>query len=221
MLIDIKSDYIKEKNTVEILPKGFIYLNQICPSIKQDIKYATIDNFTGTIIRGYNANLAILSTQASNALMRVQEELKLKNQTLLIWDAYRPTQAVDYFLEWEHEPDNAEIKEKYYPHLNKKELFETGFIAPGHSTHSRGSTVDLTIFDNNSNQPLNMGTDFDFFGEESHTENKNISIEAQKNRKYFIELMSKHGFENYPKEWWHFTLKNEPFPEEYFNFPVE
>ncbi len=202
------------------LPEGFVYLDQICPTIMQNLKYASDDNFTGTIVRGYNKNTAILTSKAAKALQQVQEELEIKNQTLLIWDAYRPTMAVDYFLEWEHQPDNPRIKEKFYPHLTKEELFTIGFIAPGHSTHSRGSTIDLTIFDKESSQELNMGTDFDFFDKKTYTNNQNISQEAQKNRKYFVNLMDKYGFENYHKEWWHFTLRNEPFPNTYFNFPV-
>ena len=204
-----------------ILPEGFVYLSQVCPTIIQDLKYASDDNFTGTIVNGYNKNSVILTKEASKALKQVQEELEAQNQGLLIWDAYRPTRASDYFLEWEQQPDNLQIKDRFYPHLTKEELFNNGFIAPGHSTHSRGSTVDLTIIDRSSGHALDMGTDFDFFGENTYTNNKNISQEAQNNRKYFVNLMDKYGFENYHKEWWHFTLRNEPFPDTYFNFPVE
>lgn len=219
MITNLSSVTNQEK--LPALPNGFIYLNQICPSIKQDLKYASEDNFTGTIVKGYNKNTAILTSEAATSLSRVQKELELKGKSLLIWDAYRPTRAVDFFLEWEHLPDEIHIKEKFYPNLTKEDLFNTGFIAPGHSTHSRGSTVDLTIIDSISGKELNMGTDFDFFGEETYTDNKNIPQEAQDNRKYFVNLMDKYGFENYPKEWWHFTLRNEPFPDTYFDFPIE
>lgn len=221
MHINTSQTTTENQKEIATLPEGFVYINQICPSIMQDIKYASDDNFTGTIVTGYNKNTAILTSEAATALRKVQEELEIKNQSLLIWDAYRPTRAVDYFLEWEHQPDNLQIKEKFYPHLTKEELFKTGFIASGHSTHSRGSTVDLTIIDKTSGQKLDMGTDFDFFDEQAYTNNKDISQEAQNNRQYFVNLMDKYGFENYYKEWWHFTLRNEPFPDTYFNFPVE
>jgi len=203
------------------LPKGFIHLNTICPKIKQDIKYATTDNFTGKVVDGYADAIAILTTEAAIALAKVQKELEEQSLTLLIWDAYRPTRSVAQFLQWGKEAEDPNVKAQYHPHLRKHELFTQGFISPNNSTHSRGSTVDLTIIDQKTNIPLEMGTEFDFFGTKSHTINQEISLQVQENRNLLLNLMEKYGFENLPQEWWHYTLKNEPFPNEYFDFIVQ
>lgn len=203
------------------LPNGFVYLSYTSPTIAQDIKYATKDNFTGTIVPGYKAPVAILTTECAEALHQIQQELNTKNLSLLIWDAYRPTQSVDYFLSWEEMPDNQDIKVKYYPDYEKAELFKIGFIAPGHSSHSRGSTVDLTIIDKTTNKALDMGTDFDFFEKKSYTSSVEISIKARQNRIFLKSIMEKHGFKGIIQEWWHYTLETEPFPHKYFNFIVE
>lgn len=202
------------------LPYGFVYLSCACPTIVQNIKYATNDNFTGTIVPGYEAPVAILTKEAVEALNQIQQDLEAKDLGLLVWDAYRPTKAVDYFLSWEKIPDNQDIKVKYYPDYKKAELFKIGFIAPGHSSHSRGSTVDLTIIDKNTNVALDMGTDFDFFGKKSYTSSVEISKQAMRNRIFLKNIMEKYGFIGIPQEWWHFTLKTEPFPDKYFNFTV-
>ena len=202
------------------LPYGFVYLSSACPTIVQNIKYATNDNFTGTIVPGYEAPVAILTKEAVEALNQIQQELEAKDLGLLVWDAYRPTKAVDYFLSWEKVPDNQDIKVKYYPDYKKAELFKIGFIAPGHSSHSRGSTVDLTIVDKNTNVALDMGTDFDFFGKKSYASSVEISKQAMLNRIFLKNIMEKYGFIGIPQEWWHFTLKTEPFPDKYFNFTV-
>ena len=204
----------------DYLPHGFIYLSHACPTIVQNIKYATNDNFTGTIVPGYEAPVAILTKEAVEALNQIQQELEAKDLGLLVWDAYRPTKAVDYFLSWEKVPDNQDIKVKYYPDYKKAELFKIGFIAPGHSSHSRGSTVDLTIIDKNTNVALDMGTDFDFFGKKSYASSVEISKQAMRNRIFLKNIMEKYGFIGIPQEWWHFTLKTEPFPDKYFNFTV-
>jgi D-alanyl-D-alanine dipeptidase len=203
------------------LPKGFIHLKTICPQIRQDIKYATTDNFTGKIVDGYADTKAILTTEAAIALCEAQKELEEQSLALLIWDAYRPTTSVAQFLKWGEEVEEYNVKAQYYPHLSKHELFEQGFISPNHSAHSRGSTVDLTIIDQKTNIPLEMGTEFNFFGIKSHTINQEISLQVQENRKLLLNLMEKYGFENLPQEWWHYTLKNEPFPNEYFDFIVQ
>ena len=203
------------------LPHGFVYLSHACPTIVQDIKYATDDNFTGAIVQGYEAPVAILTKEAAEVLNGIQQELGTKDLNLLIWDAYRPTQAVDYFLSWEKVPDNQSIKAKYYPDYKKAELFKIGFIAPGHSSHSRGSTVDLTIVDKNTNVALDMGTDFDFFGKKSYTSSVEISKQAMRNRIFLKNIMEKYGFKGISQEWWHYTLKTEPFPDKYFNFTVK
>ena len=177
--------------TETTLPEGFSYLEDICPQIVQDIKYATIDNFTGKIVDGYTSGKAILTTNAANALCEAHKELEQQGLTFLIWDAYRPTRAVQQFLNWGDEPDDYIIKKQYHPTLSKQNLFEQGFISPHNSTHSRGSTVDLTIIDQKTNAPLDMGTDFDFFGEKSYTANQEISLQAQENRKIVSKSMNR------------------------------
>ena len=203
------------------LPEGFIYLAEICPTILQDIKYASDDNFTGNIVEGYNKAVAILIKDAATMLQNAQQELEQQGLSFLIWDAYRPIRAVNFFLKWRDVKDDPNIKAKYYPDFNKEEIFFNGFIAPGKSSHSRGSTIDLTIIDKKTNIPLDMGTDFDFFGTKSYTESNLIIPKAQENRKLLKNLMEKHGFENLPQEWWHYTLKREPFPDKYFDFPIK
>jgi len=222
MSIDTSSQAaVEEKIITNHLPQGFVYLKQICPEIKIDLKYASSDNFTGNSVPGYSANSAILTAEAATALCQVQRELEQQNLGLLIWDAYRPTKAVDSFLKWEHEADDLQIKQRFYTKMSKREIFEFGLIAPGHSSHSRGSTVDLTIYSLLSGQELDMGTDFDYFAEESYTSSKEISSTAESNRKILVGLMAKYGFDNFPKEWWHYTLRDEPFPNQYFNFEVK
>ncbi|NRB10610.1 MAG: M15 family metallopeptidase [Rickettsiaceae bacterium] len=203
------------------LPNDFVYLQDICPNIKQDIKYATTDNFTGTVVEGYQKGTAILTKAAAEKLFLVQEELSKDNLSLLIWDAYRPQRAVDFFKNWKNTPENSEIKTVYHPNLTKEEIFANGFIAKKYSQHSRGSTIDLTIINNTTSKLLDMGTIFDFFGAESFTDSTKISSDAEQNRFLLKNIMEKYGFENYYKEWWHYTLKNEPFPEKYFDFIVK
>ena len=204
------------------LPKGFVYVKNT--NIVCDIRYATTNNFAEQKIDGYKSNKCILTKEAANALVAVQKELdSLKpGYKLHIFDAYRPLDAVKHFVRWSKEASNKHIKQKYYPDFKKEQLFELGYIALS-SSHSRGSTVDLTICEyvDGKYNDIEMGTIFDFFGERSHTEYKNISIEAQKNRIFLKNLMEKHGFKNFEKEWWHYTLGNEPFPDKSFNFYVE
>lgn len=211
---------------VSILPEGFTYLED--PRMIYHISYATSDNFMGRPVAGYYNKVCILTEKAATALIKVQDSLDSYEQgyRLSIFDAYRPTSAVQDFMNWAKEPVIPSLKDKYFPHLEKHQLFEVGYIAPINSTHSRGSTVDLTILrpvgpHAKQYEALDMGTIFDFFDETSHTHSPNISAEAKQNRQFFLNLMSEHGFENYEKEWWHYTLRNEPFPDTYFNFWVK
>lgn len=137
-----------------------------------------------------------------------------------IYDAYRPQKAVDHFEKWAKDLNDTKMKEYFYPNLNKSVLFEQGYIA-NHSGHSRGSTVDLTLYDMKTEKEVDMGGTFDYFGEESHPDYKNITPEQYKNRMMLRQAMTNHGFEPLPTEWWHFTLKNEPYPNTYFTFPVK
>ena len=201
------------------IPDGFVYINDIDSSIKIELRYSTLNNFTGKIIDGYKSNNAIISIQAAKALSQVQTDLLTRNLSLKIFDAYRPQMAVNYFINWSEDLSDTINKSLYYPKIEKSQLFPLGFIAEK-SGHSRGSTVDLTIIDIKTNNELDMGTPYDFFGPESATNFINITDKQRSNRLLLLEIMTRNGFENYSKEWWHYTLKEEPF-NDYFNFIID
>ncbi len=203
------------------LPEGFIPLNQLDPHIIQDIKYASSDNFVGRPIKGYSSKTTcILTVPAAYALIRVQELLKRRKLKIKVFDCYRPTEAVEDFMAWSRDSNDQKMKASYYPNVNKTDFFALGYIAEK-SGHSRGSTVDLTLVHELSEQELPMGTHFDFMDPRSHGDSQAVSLEAQSNRILLKEVMMQASFVPYPQEWWHFTLKNEPFPDTYFNFPPE
>lgn len=201
-----------------MLPPGFVYLNDIDPTIIQDIRYFTEDNFIGRPITSYHAHRCILTLPAANALKDIQNQLKTQSLSLKVFDCYRPQSAVDDFLTWSQAPNDQKMKPLYYPNVNKADLFKLGYLA-AKSAHSRGSTVDLTIVELPSKKELDMGTHFDFLDESSHT--YNAQGLALKNRLFLRDLMEKAYFIPYDKEWWHFTLKEEPFSATYFNFAVK
>ena len=201
------------------LPPGFVYINDIDESIKIDLRYFTTNNFTGHIIEGYKSNMAIISYTAAKSLVQVQNDLKKKNLSLKIFDAYRPQMSVNYFIKWSNDLADTINKSLYYPKIKKSQLFPMGYIAE-RSGHSRGSTVDLTIIDNKTNKELDMGTIYDFFGPESSTDFSNITDNQMSNRLLLLKVMTKNGFKNYPMEWWHYTLVPEPF-DSYFNFVID
>ena len=203
------------------MEKGFVDIGQYCPSILINADYATTMNFTGGVVRGYKRVTAITSEEAVKALCLVQEEALKQNLTLKIFDGYRPAKAVAYFGEWAKLPEtNLEVKELFYPKHTKLELFDLGYIAK-QSSHSRGSALDLTLSDKKTGKDLDMGTRFDYFDDLSHTENGNITPLQAKNRQLLKSLMEKHGFKNFSKEWWHYSLVKEPYPHQYFDFDVE
>ena len=202
------------------LPQGFVYLDKVVPNIVLDMRYASKNNFTGRVIDGYAAPKCILTRQAAEALKNVQEELNRYSMSLKIYDAYRPQRSVDDFVRWWKDAGDIKMKNEYYPDESKDQLFKKGYISLK-STHTRGSTVDLTIVTLPQKQELSMGSNFDLFGELSNTEHKNITHFHKVNRLLLKLIMEKHGFVNYDLEWWHYTLKNEPFPDTYFNFPVK
>ena len=201
------------------LPSGFIYINDIDKTIQTDLRYSTKDNFTGRIVDGYKSNRAIISYDAAKSLVQVQNELRKRNLSLKIFDAYRPQRSVNYFINWSKDLSDTINKIIYYPEINKSQLFPMGYIAE-RSGHSRGSTVDLTIVNNKTNKELDMGTRYDFFGPESSTNFSNITEKQRSNRVLLLEVMTENGFKNYPKEWWHYTLELEPF-NYYFNFVID
>jgi len=205
------------------LPTGFVYLKDIDPSIIEDIKYHSSDNFIGRRIKGYNAAKCILTYQAAYALSSLQKELNKKGMGFKVYDCYRPTMAVKNFIEWSQDIQDQQQKNEYYPHINKADFFKLGYVAEK-SGHSRGSTIDLTIVrftPDHKAVELNMGTHFDFMDETSHPLYKKSVAEVWKNRIFLRSLMLNGNFNPFPTEWWHFTLKDEPFPKTYFNFPVE
>ena len=207
----------------KILPDGFVYVDTIIPDVKVELRYYTTHNFVGVRIDGYIAPRCILTRQAAEALKKVQAELKLFGLGLKIYDAYRPQQASDQFLRWAANTSDARMKAEFYPEVDKKDLFKEGYIT-NRSGHSRGSTVDLTLVPLDAEDPddvVDMGSPFDFFGPRSWPDNLSVEPGQRAHRMLLQVLMKKHGFKPYVHEWWHFTLKNEPFPDTYFNFPVQ
>jgi D-alanyl-D-alanine dipeptidase len=208
------------KNPQNQLPEGFVYVKELIPDIALDIRYAGSHNFVGKPIRGYKQPRAILSKPAADALHEIQQELENVGYCLKIFDAYRPQRAVNHFMEWAKIENDTLMKREFYPDIDKKDLFDLGYIATK-SGHSRGGTVDLTLIDANTGEELNMGGSYDFFGEISHYDTSQITLAQKQNRELLKRTMSKHGFRPYPQEWWHYTLRMEPHPDTYFDFEVE
>jgi len=211
---------ISSQISSQTLPKGFSYVSEIDATIKKELRYATSNNFIGKPIDGYLKDSLIVSTPAAKALKEIQTKLMLSGLSLKIFDAYRPQQAVDHFVRWAKVMNDTLMKQLYYPNVQKSELFTLGFIA-SKSGHTRGSTVDLCIVDVKTNKELDMGSSYDFFGEKSHPFYKKITEAQMKNRMLLRTIMIKNGFIPYDNEWWHFTLKDEPYPTTYFNFLIE
>ncbi|ALJ04621.1 peptidase M15 [Pseudalgibacter alginicilyticus] len=202
------------------LPEGFVYVKDIIPDLDVELRYYTSNNFVGKPIIGYNSNTLILTEQATKALKKIQDALQQQNLCLKVFDGYRPQQSVNYFIIWARDLSDTINKQLFYPYVKKRNLFNEGYIA-SRSGHSKGSTVDVTIIDGNTGNDLDMGSRFDFFGQESWVYYDGINKIQKANRQLLQSIMKKYGFRNYSKEWWHFTLINEPFPNTYFNFPVE
>ena len=198
---------------------GFVLLSDYIPHIIQEIRYFSTFNFVGDRINGYEEPIAILTKEAARALLAVHNEMMVKGFRLKIYDAYRPVTAVKHFIFWGIEDQDLRMKPYFYPELEKQELFERGYIAK-RSSHSRGSTVDLTLLDMKTGQDVDMGGPFDYFGELSHPDYRGITDEQYKNRMLLRDCMIKHGFLPIDCEWWHFTLADEPYPDRYFDFPV-
>ncbi len=202
------------------LPKGFAYIQETIPSIHKELRYCSHNNFVGIPVNGYEENVLIATTPTVKALNKVQNELLKDSLSIKIYDAYRPQTAVNHFVKWAKSINDTIKKQQYYPEVNKRHLFKLGYIS-SKSGHSRGSTVDLTIIDLKTGQELDMGSPYDFFGEISHLSYNKLT-QQQKNNRYLLQkVMKKHGFRPYSKEWWHFTLRNEPYPKQYFSFPVK
>lgn len=202
------------------VPEGFVYVHQLVPTVHYDIRYYSENNFVGQRIDGYKAPTAILSMQAARALKDVSDELDEQGYQLKIFDAYRPQKAVNHFMRWAKDINDTKMKPWYYPNVDKKDLFKLGYIAEK-SGHTRGSTVDLSLVYKDTGQELDMGSGFDFLDESSAHGTTLITPEQAANRKILKDAMLGHGFKSYSKEWWHYTLINEPYPNQYFDFDVE
>ena len=198
---------------------GFVSVGDMIPDILLDIRYYSAFNFIGERIDGYEEPAALLTREAALALKAVSDEALPLGLRLKVFDAYRPQKAVDHFMRWAKDPADDRMKAYFYPGLEKKEIIPQGYIAE-RSGHSRGSTVDLTLFDTAAQRDLDMGGTFDFFGERSHPDYAGVSEAQRANRMLLQGLMVKHGFRPLAEEWWHFTLENEPWPDTYFTFPV-
>jgi len=201
------------------LPKNFVYLEDIVPSIRIELRYFSNNNFIGKPIDGYNSKSLIITEETAKSLKKIQQELLQKELSLKIFDGYRPQKAVDHFVRWVQVLKDTLMKAQFYPKVKKNNLLKNGYIAE-RSGHSRGSTIDLTIINNKTGKALDMGSAYDFFGIQSHPLYQNISKKQKNNRMLLRNTMLNHGFTPYENEWWHFTLKKEPFPNTYFTFPI-
>ncbi|NVJ97619.1 MAG: M15 family metallopeptidase [Alphaproteobacteria bacterium] len=204
-------------------PDGFVDLASFVPGVVVEARYAGNDNFVGAPVDGYVAAKAYLSIEAATALRLVQHQLQAQGLTLKVFDGYRPQRAVDHFMRWVKDDADTMNKDRFYPDISKTRLVPEGYIAEK-SGHSRGSTVDLTIARvtvDGEVIELDMGSPWDFFGPISHPSSHNITDEARANRMLLRIQMLAAGFKPYEAEWWHFTLRHEPYPDTYFDFPVK
>lgn len=198
---------------------NFVLLSDAVPDAILEIRYYSTYNFVGKRIAGYEEPIALITKEAAKRLKEVSDELIEKGYRLKIYDAYRPQMAVNNFVEWSKDVNDIKMKKYFYPDLDKSVLFPQMYIME-YSGHTRGSTVDLTLFDMNTEKEVDMGGTFDYFGEESHPDYKGITDEQYKNRMILREAMLSHGFKPLETEWWHFTLEDEPYKDTYFTFPI-
>lgn len=202
------------------LPPGFVDVTLVEPTIRVELRYAGADNFVGRPVDGYRQPRVVLTRPAAQALARAQEALAPFGLGLLVYDGYRPQRAVDHFVRWGRDLADQRTKAEYYPRVDKARLFAEGYIAE-RSGHSRGSTVDLTLVELASGRPLDMGSPWDFFDPLSWPQAEGVPAAARAHRLLLRNLLVAQGFRPYDQEWWHFTLENEPFPTDYFDFPIE
>jgi D-alanyl-D-alanine dipeptidase len=200
-------------------PDDFVDLQRIVHGLQIEMRYVGNDNFVGRPITGYEVNIVYLTLEAATSLGEVRNMLATEGLGLKVFDGYRPQRAVDDFMQWASDPDDRAMKETYYPAVDKSMLIPNGYIAE-RSGHSRGSTVDLTLVDLESGEELDMGSPYDYFDTTSWPSSTSVSETARDNRIKLREVMVKHGFEPLEEEWRHFTLRNEPYPDTHFDFPV-
>ncbi|WP_433891232.1 D-Ala-D-Ala dipeptidase VanX [Streptomyces sp. CA-111067] len=198
---------------------GFLFVDESVPGIRWDAKYATWDNFTGKPVDGYLANRIIGTRALCEALQTAREKAETLGLGLLLWDGYRPQRAVDCFLRWAEQPEDGLTKPRHYPNIDRAEMFEQGYVA-AKSGHSRGSTVDLTLYHLDSGELAPMGGGHDLMDALSHHGAAGLTRTEAANRRHLRFLMEASGFSAYDCEWWHYTLNDEPYPDTYFDFPV-
>jgi zinc D-Ala-D-Ala dipeptidase len=204
---------------VDRRPDTFVDAASLAPGLLVEARYATAHNFVGAPIEGYERPVCYLTRPAAAALALVVKDLEAKGLTLKAYDCYRPERAVAHFVRWARDLRDQKMKAEFYPQVDKRTLFRDGYIA-SHSGHSRGSTVDLTLARRSDGEPLDMGTPFDFFSPRSWPSDRHVGAQAQNNRALLAQAMARRGYRPYEKEWWHFTLRHEPYPATYFDFPV-
>ena len=201
------------------VPPGFVDAAAVVDGLVVDMRYFGDNNFVGERIDGYELPRCILSGPAANALAAVQRELEAQGLGLKVFDCYRPQRAVAHFVRWAQRIDDVKRKHEFYPDVDKRDLFKEGYISE-RSGHSRGSTLDLALVRRSGGRELDMGSPFDFFSPKSWPSDVSVSGAAHANRALLAAAMTRGGFRPYNKEWWHFTLSDEPFPDAYFDFPV-
>ena len=212
----MEKDYQRE---VELNASDFVLVSDYVPAVIQEIRYHSTYNFVGDRIDGYEQPCAILTKEAARALKEISNRLNVMGYRIKVFDAYRPAAAVRHSTLWGVDDLDLRMKPFFYPDLEKQELFRKGYIA-SKSSHSRGSTIDLTLLDMKTGREVDMGSPFDYFSEVSHPDYKGVAKEQYENRMFLQDIMVRGGFEPYDCEWWHFTLRDEPFPDTYFDFPV-
>jgi D-alanyl-D-alanine dipeptidase len=197
----------------------FAFVDELVPGVRWDAKYATWDNFTGKPVDGYLANRIVGTRAVCAALERARDEAAALGFGLLLWDGYRPQRAVDRFVRWAAQPEDGRTKLRHYPNIARTEMFERGYVA-ARSGHSRGSTVDLTLFHLDTGERAAMGGDHDLMDVISHHGATAITPVETTNRRHLCTIMTASGFRPYEREWWHYTLDGEPHPDTYFDFPI-
>lgn len=197
----------------------FVFVDEFVPGIRWDAKYATWDNFTGRPVDGYLANRIVGTRSLCTALEKAREVAASLGFGLLLWDGYRPQRAVNRFLRWSEQPEDGRTKSRHYPNIDRPAMFRQGYVA-AKSGHSRGSTVDLTLYHLETNELAAMGGDHDLMDPISHHGARGITPVETQNRQFLRSIMEGCGFNAYECEWWHYTLADEPYPHTYFDFPI-
>ena len=199
--------------------RDFVFVDELVSGIRWDAKYATWDNFTGKPVDGYEANRIVGTNAMCTALGRARDKAASLGFGLLLWDGYRPQRAVDRFLRWAREPEDGRTKLRHYPNIDRAEMFAQGYVA-ARSGHTRGSTVDLTLYRLATGELARMGGEFDLMDAVSHHGARGLAEAEARNRRRLRALMEACGFRAYESEWWHYTLADEPYPDTYFDFPI-